>query len=70
MTNLETTSLSELMELLRREHPAWRMGQLISNVAGWLDEEIWDVEDEQLANAIRLHLTERRVGQRMVEHTA
>ena len=32
------------------------LGQLIANVAGWADQEIWDVEDEQLLQAARLHL--------------
>jgi hypothetical protein len=25
-------------------------------VAGWADREIWDIEDEQLLEAARLHL--------------
>ena len=41
---------------LSRRYPNWRLGQLIANVAGWADQEIWDVEDEQLLDAARLHL--------------
>jgi hypothetical protein len=47
--------LAALSELCRR-YPHWRFGQLIANVAGWADQEIWDVEDEQLLQAARLHL--------------
>jgi hypothetical protein len=28
----------------------------VANVSGWADQEIWDVEDEQLLEAARLHL--------------
>jgi hypothetical protein len=47
--------LAVIAELCRR-YPHWRLGQLIANVAGWADQEIWDVEDEQLLEAARLHL--------------
>ena len=29
---------------------------MIANVAGWADEEIWDVEDEKLLAAAQSHL--------------
>lgn len=41
---------------LCQRYPQWRFGQLVANVAGWADQEIWDVEDEQLLQAARLHL--------------
>ena len=47
--------LAAIMELCER-YPEWRFGQLVSNVAGWTDQEIWDVEDKQLLQAARLHL--------------
>jgi hypothetical protein len=47
--------LATIAELCQR-YPDWRLGQLIANVAGWADQEIWDVEDEQLLEAARLHL--------------
>jgi hypothetical protein len=47
--------LDAIAELSRR-YPDWRLGQLIANVAGWADKEIWDVEDEQLLAAAQLHL--------------
>ncbi|HYV36922.1 MAG TPA: hypothetical protein VE988_14545 [Gemmataceae bacterium] len=47
--------LAVLADLCQR-YPEWRLGQLVANVAGWADREIWDVEDEQLLEAARLHL--------------
>ena len=47
--------LAAIAELCQR-YPDWRLGQLIANVAGWADHEIWDVEDERLLEAARLHL--------------
>ena len=47
--------LAAIVELGQR-YPNWRLGQLLANVAGWADQEIWDVEDEQLLEAARLHL--------------
>lgn len=47
--------LATVAELCER-YPDWRLGQLVANVAGWADQEIWDVEDAQLLEAARLHL--------------
>ena len=44
-----------LAELARR-YPHWRVGQLVANVAGWADVEVWDAEDDQLLAAAREHL--------------
>jgi hypothetical protein len=41
---------------LCQRYPDWRFGQLVANVAGWADQEIWDVEDDRLLDAARLHL--------------
>ncbi len=54
-SKLDTDLLAAIAEL-RQRYPSWRLGQLIVNVAGWADQEIWDVEDEQLLEAARLHL--------------
>ena len=54
--NEQRSELLEAIAELRRRYPAWRLGQLIANVAGWADQEIWDVEDEQLLAAVQLHL--------------
>jgi hypothetical protein len=47
--------LATIAELSQR-YPHWRLGQLAANVAGWADQEIWDIEDEQLLEAARVHL--------------
>ncbi len=47
--------LATIAELCRR-YPHWRLGQLVANVSGWADQEIWDVEDEQLLAAAQSHL--------------
>jgi hypothetical protein len=52
---LRAELLTTLAELCQR-YPDWRFGQLVANVAGWADQEVWDVEDEQLLAAARLHL--------------
>jgi hypothetical protein len=49
--------LATIAELCEK-YPHWRLGQLIANVAGWADQEIWDVEDQQLLAAARLHLSQ------------
>ena len=56
---MNTDQRAELIEAvaeLCRRYPHWRFGQLVANIAGWADQEIWDVEDEQLLAAARLHL--------------
>ena len=47
--------LATVAELCQR-YPDWRLGQLVANMAGWIDQEVWDVEDEQLLEAARAHL--------------
>ena len=47
--------LDAIAELCQR-YPHWRLGQLVANLAGWTDQEIWDVEDDQLLAAAQLHL--------------
>jgi hypothetical protein len=47
--------LATIAELSQR-YPDWRLGQLVANVAGWADQEIWDIEDEQLLEAARVHM--------------
>ena len=51
--------LQETIAELQRIYPNWRLGQLIANIAGWADQEIWDVEDEQLLAAAQSHLRQR-----------
>lgn len=51
------------LEELSAVYPDWRLGQLVSNASYWAKgpkaEAIWDVEDEELLEAIREHLKER-----------
>jgi hypothetical protein len=54
MTN--KTQLLEMIATLCDRFPDWRFGQLVSNVAGWADVDIWDVEDDQLGDAIQNYL--------------
>lgn len=56
MIDPERADLSELIGELRRRYPDWRFGQLVCNLAGWADVDVWDVEDEQLIAAARAHL--------------
>ena len=56
MSGQERADLLAVIAELCQRYPHWRFGQLVANVAGWADQEIWDVEDEQLLEAARLHL--------------
>jgi hypothetical protein len=53
MTAVSREELFRAVGALWEQHPQWRLGQLIGNVAGWADGDVWDVEDEQLLEAIR-----------------
>jgi hypothetical protein len=56
MSNPRRADLLAAIAQLCQRYPEWRSGQLVANVAGWADQEIWDVEDEQLLDAVLLHL--------------
>jgi hypothetical protein len=56
VNNQERDELLAAIAELCRCYPNWRLGQLVANVAGWADQEIWDIEDEQLLSAARAHL--------------
>lgn len=58
MNSVPRVQLFETLAELCRRYPEWRFGQLVANVAGWMDQEIWDVEDEQLLEAARAYLRE------------
>jgi hypothetical protein len=59
MNSEPRADLLEAVAELCRRYPDWRLGQLVANVAGWVDQDIWDVEDEQMLAAARLHLQQR-----------
>jgi hypothetical protein len=46
----------EDIERIWRLHPDWRLGQLLSNLAAWADESVWDLEEDVLLEEIRRHL--------------
>jgi hypothetical protein len=56
MTDVNRDELLAALGELARRYPHWRLGQLVANVAGWADAEIWDVEDGQLLAAAEDHL--------------
>ena len=56
MTDTTRTELFAALTELARKYPHWRIGQLVANVAGWADAEVWDVEDELLLDAAHAHL--------------
>jgi hypothetical protein len=58
-------ALVDALAELCRQYPDWRFGQLVSNVAGWADADLWDIEDEQLLAAAKAHLDQ--VGDREKE---
>jgi hypothetical protein len=48
--------LIRLIERMSDEHPNWRLGQMIINLAGLTNAEVWDVEDEELLESAKTHL--------------
>ena len=56
MNSEPRANLLEAIAELCRRYPHWRLGQLVANIAGWADQEIWDVEDDQLLAAAQSHL--------------
>jgi len=56
MTGNERAEVFAALAELARRYPHWRVGQLVANVAGWADAEVWDAEDEQLLSSAREHL--------------
>jgi hypothetical protein len=58
MNSQERVDLLAAIEKLCERYPHWRLGQLVANLAGWADEDIWDIEDQQLLTAARAHLAQ------------
>jgi hypothetical protein len=56
MNSQKRAELLATIAELSQMYPNWRLGQLVANVAGWADQEIWDIEDEQLLEAARVHM--------------
>jgi hypothetical protein len=68
MTDSTQAEAFEALAELARRYPHWRLGQLVANVAGWADADVWDAEDEQLLAAARTHL-ESVAGSNFTEST-
>jgi hypothetical protein len=56
MSERDRSEVLATLAELARHYPHWRLGQLVANVAGWTNVDVWDVEDEQLLVAARDHL--------------
>jgi len=65
MNSPDRSELLVALTELSRRYPNWRLGQLIANVAGWTDKDVWDVDDEELLAAAKSHLKE--IDQRLKE---
>lgn len=63
--NEDRAELLALLFKLRARYPDWRFGQLFSNVAGWADENAWDIEDERIIAAVEEYL--RKVAPKSLE---
>ena len=51
------------IEKVWRLHPDWRLGQLVCNLAAWIDASqniVWDVEDDALVAEAQRHAAMRR----------
>jgi uncharacterized protein (DUF433 family) len=56
MNRPDRADLLAAIAALCERYPHWRLGQLIANVAGWADQAVWDVDDQQLLAAARSHI--------------
>ncbi len=56
MNDASDEKLLQALAALKRKYPHWRVGQLVANVAGWADRNIWDAEDAEMLTAAQRHL--------------
>ncbi len=56
MMSPDRQTLVKAIVALCDRYPHWRLGQLISNISGWADIDLWDIEDDQLLAAATAHL--------------
>jgi hypothetical protein len=61
MNQRERAELFGVLAELGQRYPNWRLGQLLSNVAGWADQSVWDIDDAQLLAAAEEHLRSKSV---------
>lgn len=57
--------LLQILAQVSEQHPDWRLGQMVANIASWAreptepyDTGIWDVEDEEMLTAAERHLNQ------------
>lgn len=46
----------QAVENIWRRYPDMRLGQLISNLADWAEQSVWDIEEDALVAEIERHL--------------
>jgi uncharacterized protein YihD (DUF1040 family) len=46
----------QAVEKIWQRYPDMRLGQLISNLADWAEESVWDIEEDALVAEIERHL--------------
>jgi len=59
MSNDTRHDLLDVLDQLMKEHPSWRIGQIITNIAflaRQTETAAWDVENEEFIQAARQHL--------------
>lgn len=52
------------IEKIWRVYPDMRLGQLVSNLAAWAEEEVWDIEEDVLVAEVERHLRHRELIER------
>jgi uncharacterized protein YihD (DUF1040 family) len=46
----------QAVEKIWRRYPDMRLGQLISNLADWSEQSVWDIEEDDLVAEIERHI--------------
>ena len=67
MTATDRGPLLRAVAELCDRYPDMRLGQLVANLAGWADVEVWDAEDGQLLAAAEEHLRQAASRERGAE---
>jgi len=49
-------SVLHAVEKIWRLYPDMRLGQLVTNLADWAEESVWDIEEDALVAEIERHL--------------
>jgi hypothetical protein len=59
MNDEKRAALLEAIAELWRRYPQWRLGQLVANVAGWADQDVWDADNDALLEAAHRHMQQQ-----------